>query len=401
MAERIYIMDGDTLEPMEEQRFALEDHLQELLAKCPELIDGEQVSPGNPRRWLLVKREMGVPAAAGGNAWWSLDHLLVDQDAVPTLVEVKRGKAPEIHYEIVGQMMNYAAHGSAFWTRKTLIDAFLSTCARDNVDPDAALKELLTSPSEQTEVKASSEEETAEPDGNAYWDTVATNLAARRLRLLFVADSIPDNLALIVEFLNAHTSDKIEVLAVEVKQFKGKSDPRSVLVPRVIGRTATKRGASGSNLTRESFLGTFADPDLREATERLLKVAEDNDATLGWGKYSVSIRGVCPLWKEGHNPISIARIYRALAANDKGWRVFMFGTEIFTGFGEDPHPMLKTFLEKYAQQFGGDEHAEYRPTGGGSPRWVFKHEHVTAELADVWAQRVAEALNDLRNLKAE
>ena len=127
MAERIYIRNGKTLEPMEEQRFALEDELQELLAERPDLIDGEQVSPGNPRRWLLVKREMGVPAVAGGTAWWGLDHLLLDQDAVPTLVEVKRGKSAQIHYEVVGQMMNYAAHGSAFWTEDALRRSFSET----------------------------------------------------------------------------------------------------------------------------------------------------------------------------------------------------------------------------------------------------------------------------------
>ena len=139
MAERIYIRNGKTLEPMEEQRFALEDELQELLAERPDLIDGEQVSPGNPRRWLLVKREMGVPAVAGGTAWWGLDHLLLDQDAVPTLVEVKRGKSAQIHYEIVGQMMNYAAHGSLGGTggarirSKISLDEFMSLLPSDAV----------------------------------------------------------------------------------------------------------------------------------------------------------------------------------------------------------------------------------------------------------------------------
>ena len=402
MAERIYIRDGDNLEPMEEQPFASEDDLQKLLAKRTELIDGERVSPGNPRRWLLVKREMGVPAAAGESARFSLDHLLVDQDARPTLVEVKRGSDTRIRREVVGQMLDYAANASLFWTVDSLRESFLETCRQDKLDPGAAMKELLHGPSEQPE--ASVPEDADQPDEDAFWETVATNLAAKNPRLLFVADAIPIELARIVEFLNAQMRDNIEVLAVEVKQFKSKSETRSALVPNVIGHTAalpTKRPPSGPNLTQESLLAEFTNSATRDAAERILKVAEDNDATLGWGKYSVSIRGVCPLWKEGHNPISIARIYRALAANDKGWRVFMFGTEIFTGFGEDPHPMLKTFLEKYAQQFGGDEHAEYRPTGGGSPRWVFKHEHVTAELTDVWAKRIAEALNDLRNLKAE
>jgi hypothetical protein len=38
----------------------------------------------------LVKREAGVPNREGGAGWWSIDHLAVDQDAVPTFIEVKR-----------------------------------------------------------------------------------------------------------------------------------------------------------------------------------------------------------------------------------------------------------------------------------------------------------------------
>ena len=46
----------------------------------------------------------------------------------------------------------------------------------------------------------------------------------------------------------------IEVLAVEIKRFHGKS--AQMLVPRVIGRTtaAPGPGVSGQRLTRESFL---------------------------------------------------------------------------------------------------------------------------------------------------
>ena len=63
---------------------------------------------------------------------------------------------------------------------------------------------------------------------------MASNLAARRLRLLFVADRIPDELARVVE-LNEQMP-RIEVLAVEIKRFRGES--LVTLVPQVIGRTA-------------------------------------------------------------------------------------------------------------------------------------------------------------------
>ena len=113
MGERIYVMnetDGQQrLEPLMEEPFDLEDTLQALLAKHPELIDGEQIRPGDPRRWILVRREQGIAATPGGGDWWSVDLLLIDQDATPTLVEVKRGSNPEIRRTVVGQMLEYAA----------------------------------------------------------------------------------------------------------------------------------------------------------------------------------------------------------------------------------------------------------------------------------------------------
>ena len=75
-----------------------------------------------------------------------------------------------------------------------------------------------------------------DPDADAFWKQVATNLAAKRLRLLFVADEIPDSLVHIVEFLNQQMRD-VEVLAVEVKQYRGGGT--QTLVPRVIGRDTT------------------------------------------------------------------------------------------------------------------------------------------------------------------
>ena len=112
MTERIYTRDQQgQLEPLEEERFAKEEELQALIAEHPEVLDGEQMRPGAPLRWILIAREQGIAESSDAAARWAVDHLLVDQDAVPTLVEVKRGSNPEIRRTIVGQMLEYAAHG--------------------------------------------------------------------------------------------------------------------------------------------------------------------------------------------------------------------------------------------------------------------------------------------------
>ena len=53
MSERIYTRgEQGRLEPLEEEPFSTEDELQSLIAEHPELLDGEQIRPGDPRRWL-------------------------------------------------------------------------------------------------------------------------------------------------------------------------------------------------------------------------------------------------------------------------------------------------------------------------------------------------------------
>ena len=103
MSERIYTMDeSGRLEPLNEEPFSTEDDLQSLIAQHPELLGGEQIRPGGPRRWLLITREKGISETSDSGPRWAVDHLIVDQDATPTLVEVKRGSNPEIRRSIVG-----------------------------------------------------------------------------------------------------------------------------------------------------------------------------------------------------------------------------------------------------------------------------------------------------------
>ena len=256
MTERIYTRDQQgQLEPLEEEHFAKEEELQALIAEHPEVLDGEQMRPGAPLRWILIAREQGIAESSDAAARWAVDHLLVDQDAVPTLVEVKRGSNPEIRRTIVGQMLEYAAHAARTWTADTLRHAFEESVDARGLDPSEELGKLLAPDGEE------------EPDADGFWERVATNLAAARLRLLFVADDIPDPLERVVEFLNAQMA-RIEVLAVEIKQFKG--DSRQTLVPRVIGRTAASpaRAHHANHLSEEKFYELLGDSTGSDTAQR-------------------------------------------------------------------------------------------------------------------------------------
>ena len=129
-----------------------------------------------------------------------------------------------------------------------------------------------------------------ELDANEFWQRVETNLRAARLRLLFVADGIPDELTRVVEFMNEQMPG-IEVLAVEIKQFRGAAG--QTLVPRVIGRTAApgKSLTSGRRRTnRDEFLNRIPSTVVKQAANRLLDVAIECGAQLSWRNVGVSIR---------------------------------------------------------------------------------------------------------------
>lgn len=83
------IKDGGQLIEMQEEEYTSENLLQKFLADYPSLIPGDQIDDRSPRRWLLISREAALPSEENGADRWSVDHLFLDQDAIPTLVEVK------------------------------------------------------------------------------------------------------------------------------------------------------------------------------------------------------------------------------------------------------------------------------------------------------------------------
>lgn len=233
MAGTIYnITDGGLVE-MHEELFATEDDFQTLLQQYPNLLAGDQIDATIPRRWLLVRREMGVAAEADAADRWSLDHLFLDQEAIPTLVEVKRSTDTRIRREVVGQVLDYAANAVVHWSIDRIQEEYAKTCDADGADPDERLAQFL-----QDELQV-----------DEFWARVKTNLQAERIRMLFVADVIPPELRRIIEFLNKQM-DPAEVLGVELKHYVGAG--LKTLVPRVIGSTAEaeQRKAAGSPTNR-------------------------------------------------------------------------------------------------------------------------------------------------------
>jgi hypothetical protein len=216
------IQSDESLIEMVEQQYDTEDLLQGLLERYPDLLAGAQINPEAPRKWLLVRREMALASEAGGAGRWSVDHLFLDQDAVPTIVEVKRSTDTRIRREVVGQMLDYAANAVLYWPVETLRAQFETACQLRGADPAAELAALLGPAA----------------DEEGFWQRVKVNLQGGRVRLVFVADEIPAELRRIVEFLNQQM-DPAEVLAIEVRQYVGHG--LKTLVPNLLGASKLVR----------------------------------------------------------------------------------------------------------------------------------------------------------------
>ncbi|TAE57962.1 MAG: hypothetical protein EAZ88_00455 [Oscillatoriales cyanobacterium] len=232
MAGGIYlIQDDDRLVEMMEQPYDSEDQLQDLLVTYPNLIAGDQIDRATARKWLLISRE-SVPTDEETAVQWSLDHLFLDQNAVPTLVDVRRTPNAALRQKVLGQSIDYAANALVYWPIDSIIALFEANCRDRGRDPEQIFEEFLG----------------ADANEDLFWQKVKTNLQAGKIRLVFVADEISAEMRRVVEFLNEQM-DPLEVLALEIKQYVSEDGLRT-LVPRVIGQTAEAQHKK-SNAMRE------------------------------------------------------------------------------------------------------------------------------------------------------
>ncbi len=284
--------DGQLME-LNEQEYDSEDLLQSLLARYPNLLPGDQINSEVPRRWLFIAREAPIPSAENGAGRWAVDHLFLDQDAVPTLVEVKRSTDTRIRREVIGQMLDYAANAVVYWPLERIMAQFEANCHAQGTDPEQVIRDFLD----------------AESDPQEYWQQVKTNLQAGRVRLLFVADQIPPELQRVVEFLNTQM-DPAEVLALEIKQFVGRG--LKTMVPKIIGLTARKPGIS-SPVKQWDETSFFQDLQSRrppaevQTARQILAWAQAHGLRLWWGrgkKYG-SFFPICEFGNEGYLLFSV------------------------------------------------------------------------------------------------
>lgn len=280
MAGGIFLIrDDGELVQFTAELYETEAALQAYVERYPDLLAGDQIDAESPRRWVLVRREVPLASDESGTGRWSVDHVFLDQDAIPTFVEVKRSSDARIRREVIGQMMEYAAHAVLYWPVEKMRAEFEATCERTNADPRERLATLLGVTDDASE----------EGEVETFWERAKENLEQGHLRLLFVADVFPPETKRIIEFLNQKMSD-VEVLAVEIRQFTGDGQP--ILVPRLYGQSEVTRQRKSAPLPARTWdKATYFE---------VLESGHPELVTLANGVYDWAVaRGLTPTWGSG------------------------------------------------------------------------------------------------------
>lgn len=268
----VYLVNGDQLVAMEPSLYDAEDILQRLLAADARLLGGAASGEASTRRWILIKREALVRGASGQQ--WSADHLFVDDEAVPTVVEVKRSTNSQLRREVVGQLLEYVANLRASTSADELRSAYEEAVLARDGDPEVSLQRALG-------VAMSADE---------YWAAVGENLARGRIRGFIVADEIPEELRRIVEYLNDQLGDS-RFLALEVPQFKA-PDGVTTLVPQIVAgsleppiKQASSRPSGQWDAERViAAIDDKGEPGAADAARALLRWASDRHLGLRFGR---------------------------------------------------------------------------------------------------------------------
>ena len=100
----IFVIGADNqLVELQRTDYESEDLFQQLLGDHPAML---RLAGGPEGKLLLIRREQPVPDALNGSDRWSLDHLFLDRQGVPVLVEVKQASDTRARREVVAQMLD-------------------------------------------------------------------------------------------------------------------------------------------------------------------------------------------------------------------------------------------------------------------------------------------------------
>ena len=213
--------DGWTLSPP--SGFPDEDTLHSLIEQAPQMLP----LSGAPQL-LILGRE--VPLGSG-----FADLVGVEPSGRPVIIEVKLAQNNEARRAVVSQILAYAAslHGT---TRERFEEQFGNNLkARGHDSLEDAVSAI----------------ESGAFDADAFAESLDEHLREGRFRLVFVLDSVPQELMTLVAYLE-HVTDKLAIDLVAVNAFDiGCS---SIVLPQ---RVTPERHEEAVERTRRQYSGTL------------------------------------------------------------------------------------------------------------------------------------------------
>jgi hypothetical protein len=191
---------------VESAAYGKETELHRLLAESPGLISIDEVRP-KAGHLVYAFQEFGLPVG-------SIDLLAFTAGGDIAVIECKLASNPEIKRKVIGQVLEYGAN---LWElRYEELDDAIRIRTGEN------LAELVKKAVGQPDW-----------DEESFRVNVQAALATGNFMLIIVVDEIDDELARIVQFVNACGSPSFEFAALEMRRFQAEN--AEMLVPRVFG----------------------------------------------------------------------------------------------------------------------------------------------------------------------
>lgn len=265
MPDKVFLRSPDNkITALLPRPFMSESELDDTIEQAPALLTSALSTPDRELSFLFLEKQASIDDEQGDRAGrWSADLLFLDNEGILTIVEDKLSSNHEIRRKVMGQAIEYAANISATWTPEHIRNSL----DNNHGDTNDAISDAF---------------KLSEADADNYWSRVANNIRAGAIRLVFVADSLPRELKLSIEFLNQVTSP-LEVVGVEVKQLHaGEGADMNVLVASAVGLSErkTKQRSGSSNPARTAS----NQAEFLQALERYASLCKHGPATVDLAK---------------------------------------------------------------------------------------------------------------------
>ena len=192
-----------------------ESILESLIAEYPRVLGTDTGALDDDLRWMLIDRQFRIPGTR-----FSVDLLFVDQNGIPTIVEVKLVTNREIRRDVVGQIFQYGAVVATTLNGQMLQEAFVRRCENGGKDSKKELDDLLLDESR---------------DAREFWNEVGKNLTAGRIRMVVVGDEIPPELQKTLAVWSKQLVHA-DLFAIAIAQYTDKGQSLRILAPEIIGR---------------------------------------------------------------------------------------------------------------------------------------------------------------------